>query len=44
MNPLVITPLRAAVGDHPTFAIVGAAMALAAVLQAMTKRSPVGRD
>ena len=41
LNPFLITPLRTHIGNHPTFAAVGAAIAVAALVQAMTKRSPV---
>ena len=42
LNPFIITPLRAAIGNHSAFAVVGVGLALAAGLQAVTRRSPVG--
>ena len=42
MNPLLITPLRASIGDHPAFTVVGLALALAVLAQAISRRSPVG--
>lgn len=42
LNPFLITPLRLSIGNHETFALVGAIIALAAVAQSISKRSPVG--
>jgi MFS family permease len=42
LNPFLITPMRVSIGNHPTFAVVGAAVMAAALLQAAMRRSPVG--
>jgi MFS family permease len=44
LNPFIITPLRGEIGNHPAFAVVGVLLAIAAGLQASTRRSPVGSD
>jgi len=41
LNPFAITPLRLVIGNHPVFAIVGAGLAVAALAQLFSKRSPV---
>lgn len=41
LNPFFITPLRVSIGNHPTFALVGAILAITAVAQALVRRSPV---
>jgi len=42
LNPFAMTPLRLQIGNHPTFAVVGAALAFFTLLQALSRRSPVG--
>ena len=42
LNPFAMTPLRLQIGNHPTFALVGAALALFTLVQAFSRRSPVG--
>lgn len=42
LNPFLITPLRLSIGNHETFAVVGAIIALCAIAQAFSRRSPVG--
>jgi MFS family permease len=42
LNPFAMTPLRLQIGNHPTFAVVGAALAAVTLLQALSRRSPVG--
>ena len=42
LNPFAMTPLRVQIGNHPTFAVVGAALVAVTLLQALSRRSPVG--
>jgi hypothetical protein len=43
-NPFFITPLRAQVGNHQVFALVGVVLILFAALQAATRRTPLGAE
>ncbi len=43
-NPFLITPLRQHVGNHQVFAIVGAILVGAALIQALSRLSPLGAD
>ena len=41
MNPLIVTPLRGWIGNHEAFAVIGAFLAAAALVQAFMRR-PMG--
>jgi len=41
MNPLIVTPMRLAIGKHQAFAVIGGLLALGAAAQALARR-PVG--
>jgi MFS family permease len=41
LNPPIMTPLRQALGNHQIFLVVGLVLAAAALLQAVSRRSPV---
>lgn len=43
-NPFLITPLRLKVGNHEVFAIMGAILAGAALIQALSRLTPMGAD
>jgi MFS family permease len=43
-NPFLITPLRLKVGNHEIFAIMGAILAGAALIQALSRLTPLGTD
>lgn len=43
-NPLLITPLRKQVGDHQVFTIMGVILVGAALIQVLSRRSPLGAD
>jgi MFS family permease len=44
VNPFVITPLRLKVGNHEVFAVVGVILLGTALIQALSRRSPLGQD
>ena len=43
-NPFLITPLRLKVGNHEVFAIVGAILAGAALIQVLSRATPLGAE
>jgi MFS family permease len=44
INPVVITPLRHQLGNHEIFGVVGLAVAAAALIQALSRRTPLGPE
>jgi len=43
-NPFVLTPLRHQIGNHEVFTLVGVVAAVAALLQALSRWTPLGPD
>jgi MFS family permease len=43
-NPFFLTPLRQQIGNHEVFALVGVVAAAAALLQALSRWTPIGPD